>query len=205
MKSLLALALLASGAPASADDAAALLAKVRTTYTASPSVQGTFVETYTPAGFAAASPETGHVTILAPDQVRFDYDGSEGKTFTFDGIAARQYVAADRQLVVRKLPAGERARLPIVFLETPEQLLARFAGTVKPAMDGVSELTLAPRQEGLPTLELLVTASGEVKRLVVKDTAGNRTAFTFTQMTAGQKRPASDFALVPPKGTKVVE
>lgn len=191
----------AASAPAAAD----LLAKIRKTYTASPSVSATFVESYAPAGFAAATPETGHVTIQAPDQIRFDYDGSEGKIFTFDGKAGRQYVAADKQLVLRTLAPGERERLPIVFLESPEEILGRYEASVKPALPGVFELTLAPRGEGLPTLELLVTETGEVKRLVVKDPAGNRTTFTFTQKTAGRKRPPTDFALVPPAGTKVIE
>lgn len=201
---LLSFALLLTPRPADGASAEEILAKIRKTYTASPSVQATFVETYAPAGFAAASPETGHVTIQAPDQIRFDYDGGEGKVFTFDGSAARQYVAADRQLLVRRLPPAERERLPIVFLEAPERLLSRYAASVKPALEGVDALTLAPREEGLPTLELLVTGAGEVKRLAVKDAVGNRTTFTFTQMAAGKKRPPTDFALAPPPGTKIV-
>ena len=43
-----------------------------------------------------------------------------------------------------------------------------------------------------------------MKRLVVVDEGGNITAFTFTQRTVGSHRPASDFALVPPAGTKIV-
>ena len=195
------LVLLAAAPPS--DTTADLLARIRKAYTASPSVTATFVETYAPAGFAAASPETGLVTMQAPDQVRFDYDGSDGKVFTFDGKAGRQYVAADKQLVVRSLGAADRERLPIVFLETPEEILSRYSATARPALAGVDELTLAPKESGLPSLDLLVAGSGEVKRLVVKDDAGNTTTFNFTRLTAGKKRAPSLFALVPPAGTRV--
>jgi outer membrane lipoprotein-sorting protein len=189
---------------AEARDAADLLAKIRKLYTASPSVRATFVETYAPAGFAAASPETGLVTLQAPDQVRFDYDGSDGKVFTFDGKAGRQYVESDKQLVVRNLTTADRERLPVVFFDTPEAILSRYTATVKAALTGVDELSLVPKEEGLPSLDLLVAGTGEVKRLLVRDASGNTTTFTFTRMAAGRKRPASDFTLVPPKGTKVV-
>ena len=92
-----------------------LLAKIHKAYTTSPSYTSTFVQIYAPAGFAATSPETGRLTLQAPDQVRFDYDGADGKVFTFDGKAARQYVAADRQMVVRTLGPEDRARLRFCF------------------------------------------------------------------------------------------
>ena len=186
-------------------DAHATLASIRKAYSSSPSVSATFVETYAPAGFAESSPETGRLILQAPDRVRFDYDGPEGKVFTFDGKAGRQFVAADRQLVVRTLSPEERARLPLLFLESPESLLARYAARAALRDTGLTELTLTPRTGADPrSVTLLATASGEVKRLVLVDGAGNRTTFTFTQKTPGPKRPDSDFALVPPEGTKIL-
>jgi outer membrane lipoprotein carrier protein len=192
--------------PATASlDARAVLTSVRKAYSSSPSVSSTFVQTYAPAGFAETSPETGRLILQAPDRVRFDYDGPEGKVFTFDGKAARQFVAADRQLVVRTLKPEERARLPLVFLESPEALLARYAARAVATDTGLTELTLTPRAGADPkSLTLLATSSGDVKRLVLVDAAGNRTTFTFTQKMSGPKRPDTDFALVPPEGTKIL-
>lgn len=166
----------------------------------------TFVQTYAPAGFAETAPETGKLVLQSPDRVRFDYDGPEGKVFTFDGAAGRQYVAADRQLVVRKLAPGDRERLPIVFLESAEALLARYVAAETPADNGLVEVVLTPKKPGsLKSASLLtLTATGEVKRLVLVDAAGNRTTFTFTQKIPGAKRPDSDFALSPPEGTKIL-
>jgi outer membrane lipoprotein-sorting protein len=184
----------------------AILAKIRAAYATPGSVSCTFVQAYAPAGFAPTSPETGRLVLQAPDRVRFDYDGPEGKVFTFDGAAGRQYVAADRQLVVMRLAPGDRERLPIVFLESTEALLARYDATETSGENGLVEVVLAPKKPGaLKSLSLLALAStGEVKRLVLVDSAGNRTTFTLTQKISGAKRPDSDFALSPPEGTKVL-
>jgi outer membrane lipoprotein-sorting protein len=186
-------------------DPAAVLSSVRRAYTASPSFTARFVQSYVPAGFAPASPETGSVTMAAPDRIRFDYDGKEGKLFTFDGTAARQYVAADRQLVVRTLTPDEKERLPLIFFESPEALLRRFTASAVAVESGLTEVTLTPRSGGEPAkLELAVAASGEVRRLVITDLAGNRTTFAFTGLVASGRRPAADFAPAPPPGTKVI-
>lgn len=197
--------LLATGTASAQSDARALLSKVTRTYTSSPSVTLTFVQQYAPAGFPDTTPETGRLVLQAPDRLRFAYDGAEGKVFTFDGTAGRQYVAADRQMVVRTLTPEERQRLPLLFLETPERVLERFSASAAEGPNGLSELTLVPRAGEEPRkVSLTIGADGEVKRLVILDAEGNRTTFTFTRREAGAHRPPSDFTLVPPKGTKVI-
>jgi outer membrane lipoprotein-sorting protein len=200
---LAALSLFAFEAESSASET---LSKVRGAYATPGSVSCTFVQTYAPAGFASTAPETGKLVLQSPDRVRFDYDGPEGKVFTFDGTSGRQYVAADRQLVVKRLPPGDRERLPIVFLESTEALLARYDVTETPSDNGLVEIALAPKKSGaLKSATLFaVAATGEVKRLVLVDSAGNRTTFTFTQKISGARRPDSDFALSPPEGTKIL-
>lgn len=200
-----ALALSGGSAAAEAPDAPALLRAIVRTYTAGPAFDVGFVQTYAPSGFPDVTPEEGTLTIQAPASLRFDYEGAEGKVYTFDGKAARQYVAADRQIVLKTLTASEKARLPLLFLQPASEVLERFAAAAKEGGDGRVELTLTPRTEGdLQSLRIHATPSGTVERLVVLDAEGNRTGFTFTKPTPRKPRPASDFALVPPKGTRVV-
>lgn len=197
--------ILAARSAAPVSDARDLLARMRHTYTEHPSVTTSFVQTYAPAGFAETSPEVGRMTLQAPAQIRFDYDGEDGKLFTFDGQNARQYVAADKQVIVKSLTEGDRARLPLVFFDSPENVLKKFDATFKAAQNGLFEVVLSPKVEGGPkNLTLLATGSGEVKRLTIVDDGGNRTTFSFTQFKGGARRPASDFAFVPPAGTKVI-
>jgi outer membrane lipoprotein carrier protein len=200
------LLLLSFEADPSSPSSSSILAKIRAAYATAGSVSCTFVQTYAPAGFAQTAPETGKLVLQAPDRVRFDYDGPEGKVFTFDGTAGRQYVAADRQMVVKRLAPGDRERLPLVFLESPDALLSRYDATERAAEGGLVEVTLVPKKPlALKSVALLVLpATGEVRRLVLLDAAGNRTAFTFTQKLPGPKRPDADFTLVPPDGTKTL-
>lgn len=195
----------AQPAGAAPPDARAVLVRVQRAYASAPSFTANFVQTYAPAGFAPAAPETGRVTLQAPDQVRFEYDGPEGKLFAFDGKAARQYVAADRQMIVKTLPASDRERLPLLFFESAETVLARYEALAADGENGLADVSLTPRSGGDPAqIVLSVAPTGEVKRLVVTDGAGNRTTFTFSQKTAGARRPLSDFAPKPPPGTKVI-
>lgn len=202
------LALHAGPAPAAdapLPEAPALLTAIVGTYTGKPAFRMTFVQSYAPSGFPDAAPETGTLTIQAPHSLRFDYDGAEGKVYTFDGRTAHQYVAADRQVVRKTLTAAEKERLPLLFLRPPSEVLARFSAVVKRGASGLVELTLTPRGEAeLKSVSALASPSGELKRLVVLDGEGNRTTFTFTGLAPGRKRPASDFDLVPPKGTRIV-
>ena len=192
-------------APAETPDAPALLRAIVNAYKAKPAFSMTFVQSYAPAGFPDASPETGTLTIQAPASLRFDYDGPEGKVYTFDGRAARQYVAVDKQIVLKTLSAAEKARLPLLFLQPASEILDRFAAVAKATENGLVDLALTPRTDAdLKSVSVLATSTGELKRLVVLDGEGNRTTFTFTNLAPRAKRPLSDFALVPPKGTRVV-
>ncbi len=194
-----------TAAPLPSAEIRSLLASIQHAYTRSPSYRADFVQTYAPSGFAAAAPETGRVTLQSPDEIRFDYDGSEGKVFTFDGKAARQYVAADRQMIVRTLGRGERERLPLLFFESADSILEKYDARASRSGSGVVEVTLTAKAGGEPArIGLTVNSEGDVARLVVTDTAGNRTTFTFSGKKGGGRRPASDFTLKPPAGTKVI-
>lgn len=198
-------ALPARAAAPAVPEAAALLRSIVATYTGQPAFRMTFAQSYAPSGFPDAAPESGTLTIQAPHFLRFDYDGPEGKLYTFDGRTAHQYVAADRQVMRKTLTAAEKERLPLLFLKPPAEVLDRFAAVVKPDGKGLLELTLTPRGESeLKSVSALATPSGELKRLVVLDAEENRTTFTFTKREPAKKRPLSDFDLVPPKGTRVV-
>ncbi len=193
--------------PATAEtpDAPTLLRAIVNAYRAKPAFSMTFVQSYAPAGFPDTSPETGTLTIQAPASLRFDYDGPEGKVYTFDGRAARQYVAVDKQIVLKTLSEAEKARLPLLFLQPASDILDRFAAVAKATENGLVDLALTPRADAdLKSVSVLATPAGELKRLVVLDGDGNRTTFTFTKLAPRAKRPSSDFALVPPKGTRVV-
>jgi outer membrane lipoprotein carrier protein len=207
MTSLLLVALLLAPPAAPADAGPAALRAAAAKYGDGAAHAAAFEQTYTPAGFSNARREKGTVWIQAPEQLRFEYSEPDRKTFTYDGREGRFYSPADRQLNVRKLSPEERARLPIVFLTDPSDLARRYEITSEAAADGAQRLVLLPRdpRPELARLELTVASDGTIRGLSYADDAGNKTDFRFDTWRSEKARPAEDYRVTGPKGTRVIE
>jgi chaperone LolA len=206
---LLLLALLASGGPQTSLPAAAeaALSRAAAYYLGAGAHASSFVQTYTPAGFANARRESGEVWIQAPQRLRFDYSAPEKKTFTFDDGEGRFYSPEDKQLTVKKLSAEERARLPVVFLTDRAELSRDYAITLEPGEGDGDRLLLRPRapRPELAWLRFSIGPDGAVRELSYEDEAGNRTEFRFEPWRTEKARPAADYRVTGPRGTRIVE
>jgi outer membrane lipoprotein carrier protein len=167
-----------------------------------------FVQIYTPSGFATARREAGTVSIQAPQRVRFDYTAPEKKVFTYDAGEGRFFAPDDKQLTVRRLSDDEKARLPIIFLTRPEDLGRQYEISVDPGESaGATRLLLTPRvaRAELAWLRLAIDKDGTVRELAYQDAAGNKTEFRFESWQRGKIRPAGDFRITGPPGTRIVQ
>jgi outer membrane lipoprotein carrier protein len=162
-----------------------------------------FTQIYTPAGFATSRRESGTVWVQAPQRLRFDYTAPEKKVFTYDSGEGRFFSPPDKQLTIRKLSPDEQARLPIVFLEKPEELARRY----EISLEAGKTVVLKPRaaDSELSWLKLAIGDSGTVEILSYQDTSGNRTEFRFDGWKTEKARPPADYRITGPKGTRVVE
>jgi hypothetical protein len=175
------LLLLAGPLPARApSEAMALLAKAAEAFHGGGARTAAFTQIYTPAGFATSKRESGEIWVQAPDLLRFDYAAPDPKVFTYDAGEGRFFLPEDKQLTIRRLSADEQARLPIVFLQKPEDLARRW-------------------------LKLSIDATGRVGTLAYADTGGNQTEFRFEGWRTEKPRPESDYRVTGPKGTRVIE
>ena len=149
----------------------------------------------------SARPET--VWIQAPQRLRFDYAAPDKKIYTYDAGEGRFFSPEDKQLTIRKLSPDEQARLPLVFLGKPEDLAARY----DIQKDASGAVLLKPRSadSDLAWLKLVVVADGMVENLSYEDTAGNRSEFRFEDWKPASPRPAADYRITGPKGTRIVE
>ena len=193
----------ASGlAQGSGGEATVMLGKAAATYGSGEAHASPFTQIYTPAGFATARRESGTVWVQAPDRLRFDYAAPEVKVFTYDAGEGRFYSPEDKQLTIHKLTEDERARLPLVFLEKPDELARRYDIT----RDAAGAVALKPRaaDSELAWLKLMIAASGLVDSLAYQDTSGNRTEFRFESWKSEKARPAADYRVEGPKGTRTV-
>lgn len=167
-----------------------------------------FTQIYTPSGFATARRESGTVVIQVPQRVRFDYTAPEKKAFTYDAGEGRFFSPEDKQLTVRRLSEEEKARLPIVFLTQPADLGRQYEIAVEPGEAASStRILLTPRvtRPDLAWLRLAIDGQGSVGGLSYQDSAGNRTEFRFDAWRAEKARPAADFRITGPPGTRIVE
>ena len=212
-RQLLLLLLLPSLSAARADDAGlppeakAALERAVARYGPGAAYASGFVQTYTPAGFSNARRESGTVWIQAPQRLRFEYAAPQSKTFTYDAGEGRFYSPEDKQLTVKKLSPEERDRLPIAFLSDPGELSRAYAITAEPADGGFERLLLTPRAKRpeLAWLRLTIASDGSLEELAYEDEGGNRTDFRFGPWRSEKARPAEDFRVTGPRGTRVVE
>jgi outer membrane lipoprotein-sorting protein len=187
----------------SAGDAMSLLGKTAAAYRSGAAETAAFTQIYTPAGFTTSRRESGTIWVQAPDRLRFDYTAPDPKVFTYDGGEGRFLLPADRQLTIRKISPDERARLPIVFLQKPEELSRRY----EVSLEAPGVVRLEPRDAGsdLAWLKLTIDGSGRVSDLAYADTSGNRTEFRFEDWKTEKPRPPSDYRVTGPRGTRVIE
>ena len=181
----------------------ALLAKSAAAFSTGAADPSAFIQIYTPAGFATSKRESGTVRVQAPDRLRFDYAAPDVKVFTYDGGEGRFYSPEDKQLTIHRLSPDEKARLPIVFLEKPDELSKRY----EISRDAAGVVVLKPRaaDSELAWLKLKITDSGMVETLAYEDTSGNRTEFRFDGWKTEKARPAADYRVAGPKGTRTIE
>jgi len=166
-----------------------------------------FHQTYTPSGFTAVRRESGTVWIQAPERLRFDYGDPEKKIFTYDAGEGRLYTPEDRQLAVEKVSPEDRARLPIVFLSDPARLASLYEIAVEPGETGIVRMRLRPRSADseLSWLQISISKDGTMGELVYQDSSGNRTDFRFEKWRKTKARPAADYRVMGPPGTRVLE
>jgi outer membrane lipoprotein-sorting protein len=197
------LALTAALAP----EAREALDRARTHYADGRAHASPFVHLYTAAGFTTARRESGTVWIQAPERLRFDYAAPEVKVFSYDAGEGRFYAPEDRQLTRHRVSPDERARLPVVFLTSADELARGYAVAAEPGADGGTLLTLTPRapSQDLAWLKVTVARDGSVPELSFEDGGGNRTVFRFEAWRTEKARPPADYRVTGPAGTRVVD
>lgn len=189
--------------PAPPPSATAILARAAALYGDGAAHASDFTQIYTPSGFTTARRESGTVWIQSPEKLRFDYLAPEKKVFTYDGVEGRFFSPEDKQLTVRKLSAEEKAKLPIVSLAKPEELVKRYEIT----REASGSLLLKPRatDADLAWLRLSIGEAGTLDSLSYEDASGNRTEFRFAEWREKKPRAVSDYRVTGPPGTRIVE
>lgn len=168
------------------------------------SLRGDFTQTvYDPHGNIVGS-SRGMLALEAPRLFRWQVTDPYRQLIVADGKKVWVYEPDLQQVTVRDQGA-EEAHSPLTVLTDLSQLDKEFKATDAGTRDGLEWLRLVSRSKD-PQFEYAEIGfdAGGPRRMVFKDTIGNRTEIAFSGWQRNPALPADTFVFVPPKGADVV-
>ena len=168
------------------------------------SLTGNFNQTvYDPNGRGSQSAH-GTLALQAPRQFRWDTQAPYKQVIVADGNKVWIYDPELEQVTVRDQGTQE-AHSPLTVLTDLSQLDRDFKTSERGERDGLQWLRLVSRDKD-PQFEYadIGFANNAPRRMVFKDTLGNRTEIVFTDWQRNPPLPPATFTFTAPKGTDVV-
>jgi outer membrane lipoprotein-sorting protein len=149
-----------------------------------------FEQVYTPEGFTQGTTESGHLTLVPPGRLRFDYTSGSPRVFASDGSIGRLVDPAAGSCDAVRLDTGSWSRLPLAAALDPAA--ARRAFSVESRGPSLRLIPLAPSPE-LVEITVALDAEGMPASVTVRDPAGNSNRFNFTHWKSAAEPPAAFF------------
>jgi outer membrane lipoprotein carrier protein len=205
------LAVVVSAAPAE-DRLSDLVGKIESHYEAIADFEAGFTQRYQRRLLRRTVEEKGRVSVKKPGRMRWEYRSPEEKVFVTDGTRTYFYIPAENQVMVSHQPQGAMGMeegSPFELLAGRGRLSDSFTAAFsdESATEGGIILRLAPKKprEEFELVELEVAPrDGRILRVVLIDTASNRTEFLFDDVRENVGLPESLFRFAIPSGVEVV-
>jgi outer membrane lipoprotein carrier protein len=179
-------------------------------YNALRSMKAEFESSYKGAGIHRR--ESGVLWLQRPGKMRWEYQQPKEKLFVSDGKTVYFYVPGEKQARRAPLKKLDDFRSPIAFLLGRTNLKKQldqltFSDKEKPRDPANYVLRGVPKAmaDRVDHLLLEVTASGEIRRIVIDELDGARTEFTFRNAEYNQPIAGEKFKFKPPQGVEVFE
>jgi outer membrane lipoprotein carrier protein len=196
--------------PAHAEDVRQLAQAVDAHYNHLRSLQADFTEIYRGEGMDRE--ESGILWLKKPRKMRWEYRSPKEKLFVSDGKAVWFYLPAERQLRKTELKKLEDLRSPLAFLLGKSQLEKELSGLSKVVdqhpMNPANTLLRgvpAAMADRVSEVQLEVTPSGQIVRMVLIGVDGATTEFRFANLKENQELGNDRFHFTPPPGVETVE
>jgi outer membrane lipoprotein carrier protein len=192
--------------PSAKDTAQELAQRVDRHYNQLHSLKAGFTESYE--GLGIKRTESGTLLLLKPGRMKWDYTSPAGKLFLLDGKYAWFYSSGDSQ--VQRIPSKQLddLRSPLRFLLGHTEL-EKELDDLTLANGANGRFTLAGHPKGqerrIARLTLTVSADGAIDGILIEETDGAQTRFTFTDEQPDAPVPAEVFHFTPPPGVPVVD
>ena len=178
---LLALTFTWTAAHAEEDDPWQVLSDVRSSLVAQTPQAGTFVQTFTPAGFSSGDTERGTVALSLPECIRWDYTDPFPKSFLLCNDDAYSWSPGDASGRRFSVEGRDQEGLDLLRLNINE-LRERYLAEVATDAEGMYEIHLSPQLEGGLIREAKLTVDAgrtAITTVSYTDQDGNQTLFAF--------------------------
>jgi len=155
--------------------------------------------------------ESGHLYLMRPRMMRWEYKTPEDKLFVSDGKTVYFYVPGDHQVNKEAVKKSFDDRIPLMFLLGESNLRNEFTRfellNTKPFFDGSKVIRMYPKaktdlQEVLMEVD---PASYLIRRLLLAHNDGSRSEFIFSGIRTNSGLRASLFDFVVPPGVEVLQ
>ena len=196
--------------PAQSQDIHQLAQAVDAHYNHLRSLQSDFTEIYR--GDGPERSESGTLWLKKPRKMRWEYRSPKEKLFISDGEAVWFYLPAEKQLRKTTLKKLDDLRSPLAFLLGKTKLENELQGlstVLDQAPMGAGNILLrgVPRAMAgqVSEVELEITPSDQIVRIVMVDVDGASTEFRFTGWKENVELGDGQFRFSPPPGVETVE
>jgi outer membrane lipoprotein carrier protein len=195
--------------PLHAQDIRKLARAVDDHYNRLHTLQADFTEIYR--GDGAERVESGTLWLKKPRKMRWEYRSPKEKLFVSDGEAVWFYLPAERQVRKTTLRKLNDVRSPLAFLLGKTKLENELQGLSRvvdqpPMGAGNTVLRGIPKaMVGLSEVQLEITASNQIVRIVLIEPDGASTEFRFGDWKENQQMSGELFSFNAPTGVEVVE
>jgi outer membrane lipoprotein carrier protein len=168
------------------------------------SLRGNFSQTVYDSHGNITGTSNGILALQTPRLFRWQVTDPYQQLIVADGRKVWVYESDLQQATVRDQGA-EEAHSPLTVLTNLSQLDTEFKAIDAGTRDGLEWLRLQSRSKDpqFEYAEIGFDASGP-RRMVFKDTVGNKTEIAFSGWVRNPSLAADTFTFVPPKGTDVV-
>jgi outer membrane lipoprotein carrier protein len=151
--------------------------------------------------------ESGILLLRKPGKMHWSYANPAGKIFLLDGKYAWFYSPGDAQVERVSAAQLDDLRSPLRFLLGHTQLQKELEGLTLTATDAGLQLSGVPKgmQNRVEKIVLGVSADGVIHSMIINETDGAQTSFTFKESQPDVPAPDTDFVFHPPPGIPVVD
>jgi outer membrane lipoprotein carrier protein len=202
---------LASAAHAAAPTAPELAQSLQRTYEGIKDFSADFVHTYQGGALRKQLTERGHVLVLKPGRMRWEYTAPEQKLFVSDGSKMYSYLPEDKQVIVSSVPQGDDSSVPTLFLAGKGNLARDFTPSLIDVPAGLPKDSVAlklvpktPQHEYDWIVVAVDPATLRLRGLLTVDGQGGSSAISFMNLKENVGLTDKQFTFSIPRGVDVL-